>query len=306
MECTAIGGTVAGPFDAAPRPLPSRSCRTSARLADAEGLAENVYEVREEHNRLIGICYHPSLIDEALTGTPPFGFFQRWAEFANARRREYDENEIRRSHESQNRLQPRPFRIRYELYTEPAYALDLVNRLWYLGDPETSVYFRTEELDGDVGWNWPLRIGFLPDDASGWLFEELETYVDHIKEWIGSLVHLVRLDSETDNCDLLLIPTSIQEACELVSNLGIRISADCVVALGPTTDYNWELPSIIGVFRDKVRTAGVGIAPVDTSLREWFTALIRELIPQRTFRRRLVFRIVVLKGSPRFLPLRAN
>ena len=96
-----------------------------ARLADAEGPAENVYEVREEHNRLIGICYHPSLIDEALTGTPPFGFFQRWAEFANARRREYDENEIRRSHESQNRLQPRPFRIRYELYTEPAYALDL-------------------------------------------------------------------------------------------------------------------------------------------------------------------------------------
>ena len=111
----------------------------------------------------------------------------------------------------------------------------------------------------------------------------METYVDHIKEWIGSLVHLVRLDSETDNCDLLLIPTSIQEACELVSNLGIRISAYCVVALGPTTDYNWELPSIIGVFRDKVRTAGVGIAPVDTSLREWFTALIRELSHNEPF-----------------------
>jgi hypothetical protein len=116
----------------------------------------------------------------------------------------------------------------------------------YPGGPETSVYFRTEELDGDVGWNWPLRIGFLPDDASAWLFDELETYVGDDKDWISPLVNLVRLDSETDSCDLLLIPTSIQKACEVVANLGIRISADCVVAMGPTIDYPWELRSIIG------------------------------------------------------------
>src|SRR5262249_6812905 len=155
------------------------------------------------------------------------------------------------------RLPPRPFRMRYELYTEPEYALELVNRLVYPGDGPSSVYFRTEELDGDVGWNWPLRIGFLPDDDSTRLFEEMQTYVTDIKEWIGSLVNLVQLDSETDNCDLLLIPTSIQEASELITNLGIRISIDCVLAIGPTTDYHWELPSTIEVFRDKVSTAGV-------------------------------------------------
>lgn len=255
-----------------------------ARLADAEGPAENVYEVREEHNPLIGICYHPSLVEEApsLLDIPPFVFRQKWVEFENARRKEYDENETRRS-ASDHRLYRRPFRTRYELYTEPAYALDLVNRLVYPGDRETSVYFRTEELDGDVGWNWPLRIGFLPDNASGRLFEELKTYVRDIREWVGLLVHLVRLDSETDNCDLLLIPTSIQEACELVSNLRIRISADCVLAIGPMADDHWELPSIIGVFRDKVSAAGVGISPVDTSLREWFTALIRELSHNEPF-----------------------
>lgn len=260
------------------------SAELLARLADAEGPAENVYEVREEHNPLIGICYHPSLVEEApsLLDIPPFVFRQKWVEFENARRKEYDENETRRS-ASDHRLYRRPFRTRYELYTEPAYALDLVNRLVYPGYRETSVYFRTEELDGDVGWNWPLRIGFLPDNASGRLFEELKTYVRDIREWVGSLVHLVRLDSETDNCDLLLIPTSIQEACELVSNLGIRISADCVLAIGPMADDHWELPSIIGVFRDKVSAAGVGISPVDTSLREWFTALIRELSHNEPF-----------------------
>lgn len=250
-----------------------------ARLANTEGPAENVYKVRKEHNPLIGICYHPSLMEGAssLTGTPPFVFRDKWIEFENARRKEYDENETNRS-ASDYRLYRRPFRTRYELYTEPAYALELVSRLVYPGDKETSVYFRTEELDGDVGWNWPLRIGFLPNNESRWLFEELKTYVRDIKEWVGSLVHLVQLDSETDNCDLLLIPTSIQEACELVSNLGIRISADCVVAIGPTNNYPWELQSTIEVFRDKLSTAGVGIAPFDPLLRkEWFTTLIREL-----------------------------
>ena len=256
------------------------SAELLARQARAEGPAENVYEVRQEHNPLIGICYHPSLIEEApfLAGISPDLFSQKWIEFTDARRKEYEKNETRRSQESSYRLSPRPFRMRYELYTEPEYAANLVNRLVYPGDQETSVYFRSEELDGDVDWSWPLRIGFLRDEASGRLFKELEAYVHQSKQWIGPLVDLVRLDSETDSCDLLLIPTSIREACAAVSNLRIRISADCVVAVGPTTNYHEEIPSIIEVFRDRISTAGIGIAPVDTSLREgWFTTLIREL-----------------------------
>lgn len=249
-----------------------------ARLANAEGPAENVYKVREEHNSLIGLCYHPSLVDEtpSLLTIPPFIFGQKWVEFENTRRKEYDEKETTRS-ASDYRLYRRPFRTRYELYTEPAYALEFASRLVYPGDQETSVYFRTEELDGDVGWNWPLRIGFLPDDASGWLFEELKTYVRDIREWVGLLVDLVRLDSETDTCDLLLIPANIRHAAELVSNLGIRISADCVLAIGPMADDHSVLPSTIEVFRDKVSTAGVGIAQFDTPWRDGFTTLIREL-----------------------------
>lgn len=248
-----------------------------ARLANAEGPAGNVYQVRREHNPLIGICYHPSLIDEepSLREIPPFRFREKWLKFENAREKQYDENETKRS-ASDHRLQQRPFRTRYELYTEPEHSLNLVNSLMYPSDSKTSVYFRTELLDGDVGWHWPLRIGFLPDDASTRLFEELKTYIETIKEWVGSLVHLVRLDSETDNCDLLLIPSSPHEACELIANLGIKISADCVVAIGPSGDQ-WDIASIIEVFRDKVSTAGIGIAPVEASLKDWFVMLIREL-----------------------------
>ena len=253
-----------------------------AGLAHDHGPAENVYEVREEHNPLIGICYHPSLIDEApfLADMLPFVFLANWDEFTSARRKEYDEKENKRAEESNYRLSQRRFRTRYELYTEPQYALDLVNRLVYAGDAETSVYFRTEDLDGDVGWHWPVRIGFLPDEASAHLLDELQTYVADDKEWIGPLVELARLDSETDSCDLLLIPTSIQEAGEAVSNLAIRISADCVVAIGPTIDEPVDLAWTIEVFRDNMSTAGIGIAPDDvahTSLRAWFTTLIREL-----------------------------
>ena len=252
-----------------------------ARLADAEGPAEDVFEFREERNPLIGICYHPSLVEEAsyLTNTPPFEFRQKWVEFTDPRRKEYNQNEIKREQDSKSRLIGRPFRMRYELYTEPEYAIDVVNRLVPPNDQETSVYFRTEQLDGEVGWNWPLRIGFLPDNVSVQILEDLENYVSHIENWLRPLVNLVRLDSETDSCDLLLIPTGIGQARQLVSNLGIRISADCVVTIGPSTDDHTELRSIIEVFRDKVSTAGVGLVSFtgDFFLRYWFQNLIREL-----------------------------
>lgn len=250
-----------------------------ASLAHDHGPAENVYQVREEHNPLIGICYAPSLIDEApfLANVLPHQFLQKWEEVTSVRRKEYDEKESKRAEDSNYRLYHRPFRLRYEFYTQPEYAIDLATRLTYPGDYETSVYFRTEDLDGDVGWHWPLRIGVLPDDASAQLLAELKSHVDDNKDWMGSLVDLVRLDSETDNCDLLLIPASIQAASETIFNLGIRIAADCVVAVGPTIDNHVDLASIIEIFRDNISTAGIGIAPVDASLREWFITLIREL-----------------------------
>lgn len=250
-----------------------------ASLAHVHGPAENVYEVREEHNPLMGICYHPSIIDEApfLANVLPYEFLQKWNEVTETRRQEYDAKETKRSDESNYRLYRRPFRLRYEFYTEPEYAIDLVNKLASGGDWETSVYFRTEDLEGDVGWHWPLRIGFLPDVPSAHLFGYLQNHVDNNKEWIAPLVELVRLDSETDNCDLLLIPTSIQEAAETISNLGIRISADCVVAIGPTTDDDVDLPLLIEIFTDNISTAGIGIAPGDALLDQWFTTLIRVL-----------------------------
>lgn len=249
-----------------------------AGLAHDRGPAENVYQVRKEHNPLIGICYHPSLIEEApfLADVLPHEFLQKWEEVTSARRREFAANEFKRAEESKYRLRQRPFRLRYEFYTEPEYAIDLANRLVYPGDEEISVYFRTEDLDGDVGWHWPLRIGVLPDDASAQLLDELKSHVDN-KDWMVSLVELVRLDSETDNCDLLLIPTNIQEASETISNLGIRITADCAVAIGPTTDDRVDLATIIEIFNDNISTAGIGIAPCNGSLDKWFVTLIREL-----------------------------
>ena len=249
-----------------------------AEMAQAEGPPINVYQVREEHNPLNGICYYPFLIEEApfLRDITPTVFSKKWEEFRTTRKHEYDVNERRRLAGSNYRLRERNFRIRYELYTVPQYAFDIVDQLVFKDDVETSVYFRTEQLDGDVGWNWPVRIGFLPDGNSLALSHEIETYIADSRQWIRPLIDIVRLDSENDNCDLLLIPAGIQEACELVSHLGIRISADCVLVIGPPSVDRLDLSAIIELFKDNVGTAGVGIAPVET-LDQWFTTLIAEL-----------------------------
>lgn len=248
-------------------------------LAGVSGPWTNIYEVKEEHNPLVGICYHPSLINESISGTiSPDMFYKKWIEFNEIRREEDRARENKRLVESDYRLIPRQFRTRFELYTEPQYAVDLVHRLTYPRDPDISVYFRSEDAGTEVMWNWPIRIGFLPDNESEDLFTILKTHIEKEKDWIGPLVDLVRLDAETDSCDLLLLSTDIREACDSVQRLGIKISADCVLILGENTDHRKDIPLLVREFKEMVSTAGVGIAPVlPGSLTEWFAALIREL-----------------------------
>jgi hypothetical protein len=239
----------------------------------------NINEVKKTHHPLIGICYGPLLInDPSLGDISPGVLYQKWLEFDQIRRHDHRNSENSRQEGSGNRLYPRPFRTRYELYTQPQYAADLVYRLTYPGDKQISVYFRSEDLIAEVNWNWPLRIGFLPNSNSDELFRLLKTYIDEHRTWIGPLVELVHLNTETDSCDLLLIPTDIGEASDTVQRLGIKISADCVLILGQTTDYREDIPVLVRKFNETVSTAGVGIAPVlPNSLAEWFGTLIKEL-----------------------------
>lgn len=255
------------------------SAENMAKMARADGPPSNVYEVKEDRSPLIGLYFDPALLQ-----TPPYDgvdldyFFHKWTDLTAKLREEHSEQEDKRLGESSGRLQPRPFHLRYELYSDPKYAAVLAKALAHPDDDTVSVYFRSEDPEAEVSWNWPLRVGCLRQTDSERLHDKLRSYVEKERYWLSDLVELVLLDSETDGCDILLFPQDLNAALASVSDLGIKISADCVLIVGDTNVEPESMPFLIDEFRRIVSTGGVGIAAIrDSDLSEWFTQLVREL-----------------------------
>ncbi len=67
-----------------------------------------------------------------------------------------------------------------------------------------SLYVRADEPRVEVGWNWPLRVGFLRDEGAAALRRLSERRLRH--SGLQKLVEFVSLEAEGDRCDLLLMP----------------------------------------------------------------------------------------------------
>lgn len=204
--------------------------------------------------------------------------FGKWLDFVKDLQKNHQVSEEERYVNSQYRLLPRPFRLRFELLTNPENAFWLSEQLSQLNDGDASVYLRIDEPGTEVGWNWALRVGFLKDENSLRLREELERFVGEKKRWLGNLVEFVFLDSENDNCDLLIIPEGLRSALSAALKLNVKVSADCVLIIGRTNENPEDIPALIDALRRLISTAGVGIVNVPPEKRiYWFTELIREL-----------------------------
>ena len=155
------------------------SAETMAKMARADGPPSNVYEVMEDRSPLIGLYFDPALLQ-----TPPYDsvkldyFFYKWKDVTAKLREEHTHQEVKRLEESAGRLQPRPFHLRYELYSDPKYAAVLAKALAHPDDDTVSVYFRSEDPEAEVSWNWPLRVGFLSEADSKRLHDLLRSYVE--------------------------------------------------------------------------------------------------------------------------------
>lgn len=127
-----------------------------------------------------------------------------------------------------------------------------------------SVYARQDDPDSPVAWEWPLRIGLIPDARARKLREELET------DPYPQLFELIELKT-VHECDLLLLPYSLRASVEAVLTLNGKITADCVLVMGGLkTEYSRAL-NLLNTLRTEVDTAGVGVLFVPRSQRgAWF------------------------------------
>ncbi|MDT4896062.1 MAG: hypothetical protein QOH25_1139 [Acidobacteriota bacterium] len=140
----------------------------------------------------------------------------------------------------------------------------------------TALYVRADEPQTAVGWNWPLRIGFLKGQDSQRLRQQLEQAFKPSS--LKQLVDFVDLLSEGDDCDLLLLPQELRGALSLMLKEKWRPKADCVLVLGGSKDLSGQAAALLHAVRTQARTSGVGLLFIEAERRgEWFKGLVAEL-----------------------------
>lgn len=167
--------------------------------------------------------------------------------------------------------------LRFELYLDRTQSY-----FWIAGQllgravGANSLYVRVDEPQLAVGWNSPLRIGFLKVEESLRLRQQLEGALKSSS--LKNLVEFVTLTSERDDCDLLLLPQTLQGALSELLKASWNPKADCVLVLGGSKDLSGRMVALLQAVRSQARTSGVGLLSVDEEHRgEWLKNLITEL-----------------------------
>jgi hypothetical protein len=145
-----------------------------------------------------------------------------------------------------------------------------------------SVYVRSENPSARISWNWPLQVGFLPDETSRELRESVEALC-HEGGWMARLIEIVTLEAGRSSCDLLLLPFELREALVSVLRYAPSARADCVLVLGRVKDSPQRALPLVHAMQSHMRTGGVGLFYVQYDDRlAWFKELIRELSHDNT------------------------
>lgn len=150
----------------------------------------------------------------------------------------------------------------------------------------TALYVRVDKPETVVGWNWPLRLGFMTDDASKRLRQQLEKGFNTTS--LKELVTFVELVKESDECDLLLFPQDVRGVLSELLKVEWRPRADCVLVLGGGHGLSGRLTALVQAVRIEARTSGVGLLSVAEDQRvPWLKGLIAELSHNNSLERAL-------------------
>lgn len=136
----------------------------------------------------------------------------------------------------------------------------------------SSVYVRVDGSAFSIGWNWPLTVGLLGDARSGLLRDAIS------QSKLQHLFHIVELDGDQVECDILLLPSDLREALQSVLAAGATLHADCILVMGGLAVEGYRASRLVETLLAEVKTSGIGILRVPSEKRaEWFDNLIAEL-----------------------------
>ncbi|HEX7312613.1 MAG TPA: hypothetical protein VF297_01760 [Pyrinomonadaceae bacterium] len=175
-------------------------------------------------------------------------------------------------------------RVRLEITPHEKNLSWLVEQLSRPEVGAASVYVRDDGPSAEVGWNWPLQVGFLGDAASQAFRAGAEAWAQEESHWLGTLVEIVKLDqgggpeAARNACDLLIIPVDLRAALASLLNSPGGIQADCVLLVGGARETPENVYTLVEALRTVVRTAGVGVTHLTRGdQHRWLVHLVREL-----------------------------
>ena len=182
----------------------------------------------------------------------------------------------------ENSAAPRRLEVDPRYVDEPVW----INR-WYMDDPfwlVEQLTQRTVEITSvyidllpnhfyEIGWDWPLRVGFLPDPASVQLRQQLEQ-----NHWFKRLWEPVTLALGYDACNLLLLPFDLHGALMTLLEAQVPVRTDCVLVLGVTRISYAAAQSLLAAIYGQIYTGGIGLPSIPSRDRvSWFNTLIDAL-----------------------------
>ena len=178
------------------------------------------------------------------------------------------------------------FWIADKLLSPAVKTLNKFEAAWVPKIARTALYVRADKPETVVGWNWPLRLGFMTDDASKRLRQQLEKGFKTTS--LKNLVAFVELGKESDDCDLLLFPQNIRGVLSELLKVKWRPRADCVLVLGGGQGLSGRLTALVQAVRTEARTSGVGLLSVTEDQRVfWLKDLIAQLSHDNSLERAL-------------------
>jgi hypothetical protein len=137
-----------------------------------------------------------------------------------------------------------------------------------------SLTFAMPGFEPDPWWRWPLRVGFLADERSAALREQLRgrTLIERMTDEAA----------ETDPGEVLLLPFTLREALAHVLQTAPARRASCVVVLDAVDDRAHEAGSMVAALAACLRASAVITARcAPDAVADWWSDVLYELTHDR-------------------------
>ena len=138
-----------------------------------------------------------------------------------------------------------------------------------------SSFFSLEPWSKTVEWEWPLRVGFLPDSASQ-LMKSACVSILAGQDWLQPLIDPVDTATHLQALELLILPGNLSEALQLLESSPYPVYAYLVAALGGPGNLDWQS---VAQKKDRITelTQAQAVIVAHESLETWLQTFVGEL-----------------------------